>query len=384
MEERLRRRILAPLVLAVATGLVALVAVASAPPGSAGPGGFVTPAASSDGCSPGFRRRADEVARSTWFTFRERGDANGSLIGHVLRVAQGDTGAMAAVELPSEAFADGPYDGGALVGSDDGKESTLRFVAPRGCGRVIQRTTEVILRRATISPDERLLITFRLERDTREDRGVWIAPIDAPEDARPLLPPLPPSDDFGVTYATTLRWAEDGRLIVESCGQSECRFRVVDPATGDVVTITDRGYDQAIGLIDDRLYLMAACGARPCPVVERNVRTGATREIIPAALSATLVARGRRAWLVASVYTGPNTGLVIVDLDGGRPRPLALPMLAAGLALVVDGPGGSAGLPRGWIALAPEGRLPDPVAGGSLLAFDVETSRLASLLGGRP
>ena len=384
MEERLRRRILVPLVLAVATGVVALVAVALAPPGSSGPGGLASPSASSDDCSPGFRRRAAEVARSTWFTFRERGDANGSLVGHVLRVAQSDSGAMAAVELPTEAFADGPYDGGALVGSDDGEETALRFVVPGGCTRVLQRTTEVILRRATITPDERELVTFRLERGTRADRGVWIAPIHEPDAARQLLPPLPPSDDFGVTYATTLRWSEDGRLVVESCGQSECRFRVVDPASGESVTIDDRGYDQAVGLIGDRLYLVAACGARPCPIVERDVRTGATREVIPDALSATLVARGQRAWLVASVYTGPTTGLKIVDLDGGRPRPLPLPLLAAGLALVVDGPGGSTGLPRGWIALAPEGRLPDPVAGGRLFAFDVESSRLASLLGGRP
>ncbi len=384
MEVRLRRRVVVPLGLAGAAGVVALLAVALAPAGSSGPGASIVPSAATVDCARVFARRADEVTRSTWFTFRERDDADGSLVGYVLNIATTDVGAIAAVELPTEAFADGPYDGGALVGADDGDVSVLRFVAPRGCGRVIQRTSDVILRRATISPDQRQLITFRLDRANRADRGVWIAPIEDPDQSRQLLPPLAPSADFGVTYATTLRWSEDGRLLVESCGQSECRYRIVDPATGDSMTVDDRGYDQAIGLVGDRLYLMASCGARPCAVVERNLGTGATRELLPGALSATLVTRGQRSWLVASVYTGPTTGLAVVDLDGGGSRPLALPSIAAGLALVVDGPGGSVGLPRGWIALAPEGRLPSPNAGGRLLAFDVETSRLAFLLGGRP
>ena len=382
MRYRVRQKILVPLVLA-GFGAIALLALRVQVPGPSEPGATRGPDATAAACPSALRRGADEPGRAAWFTFRDRSDSNGSLIGYVLRLARGGSSDVTGLELPAEAFADGPYDDGALVGSDDGQVSTLRLLGPRGCGRVLRTASDVIIRRATIDPGSRQLVTFHLARDTRQDLGVWTAPIDDPGSLRELLPPLPPSDAFGITFATSLRWSQDGqRLVVESCGQSECRYRIVDIGTGQVVTVDDPGYDQVVGLVGDRLYLIEACGARPCPIVERDLQSRATRQVLAGALSAGLVTRGTRTTLVANVYRGPAVGVTLVDLATGSERPLLLPALLNGFSVAISGPGGSVGLPPGWIALGPDGLLPDPPSGAQLFAIDVETARLAILVGG--
>ena len=240
MEGRLHRRVLVPVLLmavaAIGIGAFAVLGVRPAvDPLGARPSPTTATSASPspEACKPRFRRFADDASRATWFTLDPLTDPNGVVTGNVVRVAGGGGRASLGLELPVEAWADGPYDEGVLVGSDDGLSSTLRFLAPRGCGRTLFSTSDYIIWRATISPDGQTLFTYHLERGTRRELGLWSAPLADPTQRRQLLEPIPTDDRFGLSWGITLKWSAEGdRLIVESCSPAGCRFRVVDPVTG--------------------------------------------------------------------------------------------------------------------------------------------------------
>ena len=379
MEVRWRGRLLVPLVLAAACGGV----LAALPAGgqTASPGALLPVATPVADCFAPATAQAADPARSPWFTVRPREDSRGALMGHVLRLA--GRGALAGIELPPESFGAGPFGESVLVGADDGRASTVRLVSPAsGCDRVLIHSDQLV-RRATIDRARRLLITFRLDRAQRTDQGVWAAPLDAPDTAQVLLPPLPMSDDdlarFGPTFATDLLWSQNGeRLVVQSCGEWQCRFRIVEPASGQTWTLAGDGLGDAIGLDGDHLVTSAACGGMPCPVVRTDIATGEQVELVEAAGPATMT-RLRGDPVVAADLVD---GLAIVDLATGAARTLMLPATIPGLRLAVGGGSGGLGLPPGWIGLAAEGRLPEPLRGGRAFAFDLDSTRLVSLLGG--
>ena len=78
------------------------------------------------------------------------------------------------------------------------------------------------------------------------------------------------------------------RLIVESCSPTGCRFRIVDPVTGSQL-IDDDGSatssaSRTTGCSHSRIARLP-----PCRLLERNIATGAHRELHPAAYDAWLV-----------------------------------------------------------------------------------------------
>jgi hypothetical protein len=366
-------------------GAAALVASPAAwPVAPAPPGARALPTAqpAAEPCGPRVGRAPDDPGRAAWFSLRSRIDRDGSLAGYVLRLAVAGRDAVAGLEMPAEAFAAGPFGDAVLVGADDGSTSRVRLVGPNGCARVVASAAE-ILRRATIDPAGGRLITFRLDRTARTDLGIWSAPIDDTSEAELLLPPLESSPEllerFGPTFATDLLWSLDGsRLVVQSCGESQCRFRIVEPASGRTWTLDPDGLGPALALVGDRLVAFGACAGRPCQIVEVDLASGAQRELAVASGSATVIPTRSGALLVAERVDG----LAIVDLASGRQRSIVLPALLPGIALAVAGELGGVALPPGWIALAPDGRLPEPLIGGRLFAFDLESSRLVTLFGG--
>jgi hypothetical protein len=391
MEGRLHRRVLVPVLLVAGTvvgiGAFAVLGVRPAfdplgarPSPTAGESSSPSPEA----CKPRFRRFADDASRATWFTLDQQTDTNGVLTGNVVRVARAGGGPVVALELPPEAWAEGPYDEGALVGSDDGQTSTLRFLAPRGCGRTLVSTSDYIIWRATISPDGQNLLTYHLERGTRRELGLWIAPLADPTQNRQLVRPVPPDERFGITWGTALKWSADGdRLVVESCTPKGCRFQLVDPSTGAEAFIDDDGLGEFVGLDGDRLFAFADCiDFRPCQLLERNLVAGVTRELHPGANDAWLVTVRGQPRLLATESDGVREDIKVIDPDTGDLRPLPLPTLLAGLGPVRNNDYGSVGLPRGWIALAPGGEVPRPNGNRRMFAFDIESSRLLMLVGG--
>ena len=133
----------------------------------------------------------------------------------------------------------------------------------------------------------------------------------------------------------------------------------------------------------DRLFAFADCtDYRPCRLLERNIATGAIRELHPAVYDAWLVeVRGQRR-LIATDWDGERERINVIDPDTGESRLLALPALLAGLSPVRNNEYGSVGLPRGWIGLAPGGEVPRPNGNKRMFAIDIESSRLLMLLGG--
>lgn len=384
MEERWRRRVLVPLLGGV-VGAGALVAVMLVAPATGRPSGAGAPAAadaSPAACTARVGQAPDDPGRAAWFTMRPRTERDGALAGYVLRLAVAGRDALAALDVPPESFAAGPFGESVLVGSDDGTSSKLRLVAPNGCGRVLAIAGE-ILRRATIDPSGQRLITFRLGRADRTDLGIWTAPIDDETAARQLLPPLATSPEldarFGSTFATDFLWSTDGgRLVVQSCGESQCRFRIVADVGGRTWTLDRDGIGAALALVGNRLIAFSACAGRPCPILAVDIDSGATDELVDADGNATVIPVRSGALLVAELFDG----IAIVDLENGRRRTLTLPAFLPGIALAAPGESGGIGLPPGWIALAPDGRLPEPLFGGRLFALELESSRLVSLFGG--
>lgn len=133
----------------------------------------------------------------------------------------------------------------------------------------------------------------------------------------------------------------------------------------------------------DRLFAFSDCiDYRPCPLLERNLSSGAVREVHPAVYDAWLTSVGGRPWLVATDWDGEHERINIIDPDSADRRLLAVPVLLAGLSPVRNNDYGAVGLPPGWLALAPGGEVPRPARGGRMFAINLDTSRLLMLLGG--
>lgn len=166
--------------------------------------------------------------------------------------------------LPAESFATGPVHGLVLVGDDDGIRSRLQIVDPaRACSWTLA-TEAAVIRSAILSPDGSAVIEHRVDRATREDAGVWRRATGGGTTVR-VLPGLASDLMHGRTFATDLRWAPDGRVVVGTCGELVCRTRIVDPATG-LAASTD-GTGPVIGMTEARVLAYDVCPGFPCSVV---------------------------------------------------------------------------------------------------------------------
>ncbi len=262
------------------------------------------------------------------------------------------------IDLHAESFASGPQGGTVLVGTDDGRTSTLSLLDLAGACRWSLATSDDVVRHARLSPDGRSIAEVRVDRRTREDLGVWRRPLDRGPVAR-ILPPIDPDRRFGPTWRSELAWSEDGRtLIVESCGEVACRFRLLDEGTGERQAVADPSLGDLVGFADGRLVAHRACRGLPCPLLSIHPDGGA-----PLILhhESGLAVMGRDAsGRTAVIHEVGADGRVLraVAPDGGDPRALAVPDDGRRLVGRAAWSGGALEHAPDWVPFGPDGRLP--------------------------
>jgi hypothetical protein len=359
----LRRRIdtLGPPLLAVAAIAVLVAPAVAGPPRARSHGPATIREASGPPAltvcrpePPAAAAAAVTLAGAAWYRLDPMLDAAGEL--HGQRLVVGRVGQRGAFELPLgvESFASGPARGRILVGNDDGRRSTLRFLdVGKRCASVVHDGRELI-RRAVVDPSGGGIVEFRLDRSSRTDLGVWSRPLDGTKPKR-LLEPLAPNARIGRVFATDLSWSADGqRLVVKSCGETFCLARILDRSSGRVFAIDDHRVGETIGLVGDELVAYGGCPWLPCEIVAMNLKTGRVRDLAPlAGLAGVYVTDGRA--VVAFEDFELRGGLRVVGLDGMAIRTLPL---ETGVRLVPAPDRALAGieLPAGVIALAPASR----------------------------
>jgi hypothetical protein len=141
---------------------------------------------------------------------------------------------------------------------------------------------------------------------------------------------------------------------VQSCGQHQCRTRVVDPVTLRARWLDAPGDGQLLGMASGTTVTYAACDALPCPIVSTDVATGARRVVVPAAGAATLATTPDGPRVVAETPAGAE----VRRLDGSLERLLVPPQPSLQLVPAIAGGTAGAGLPADWIAWSPDGRSP--------------------------
>jgi hypothetical protein len=301
--------------------------------------------------APGVR----DASSGAWYQL-DPAIADGVLVGQRLTVGAGSVGPQH-VDLDPESFASGPVGGTVLVGSDDGRTSRLSMIdVAAGCAWSVATSGDVI-RHATVSRDGRSIVEFRVDRRTRSDLGVWRRPLDGARGAR-LLGPIAPDARFGPTWLTHLSWSDESdTLVVESCGEVACRYRLVDTTSGAMVSVSDPGAGDLVGLVDKRLIVHGACRGLPCPLLALDPSGGAGLVLDDAAGQAVLARDGAGRPVVVH-EVDPDGGVIrAVGPDGRGPE--LLPFATDGRRLI-GGPGRSSGAAehgRDWVLVGPDGRL---------------------------
>ena len=287
---------------------------------------------------------------------------DGAWAGQRLTLGRAGGGRPWHLDLDAESFASGPQGGTVLVGTDDGASSTLTlFDLGAGCQWDLARSSDVI-RHATVSPDRRSILEHRVDRRSRADLGVWRRPLDGGAPLRALAP-IRADHRFGPTWRTQLSWTDDGRLLVESCGEVSCRFRFVDADGGSAQTVADPTLGSVVGLVGDRLVVHGACRGLPCPLLSMDLDTGRS-SVLDATAGRAVIGRdelGRPA--VIHEVGADGHAIRIVSADG---RQRALLDVEPGQGRLVASPawsGGAAEHPADLIVFGPDGRL--PIDGGT-------------------
>lgn len=296
-----------------------------------------------------------ESGRGTWYRLDPILE-DGRRVGTRLSAGDGTRRRPTVLALAPEAFASGPRGGTVLLGSDDGRGTRISLLdVARGCAWELGTGTGSVVRRAVLGPDRDAMVTYRVDRQTRADRGVWSQRL-AGGPARRILGPLPADARFGRTWATELAWSDDGSLVVASCAEVACRFRIVPGAGGRPMTVADPLLGDLVGVTGGRLIARGACRGTPCPVFAVDVATGRRRTLDGAAGSAAL-ARDARGRPIVVVEHGP-AGVLAIGLDGHVRGALGEPL---GDARVVPPPwraDGAVELAPGSLALSGDGRVP--------------------------
>jgi hypothetical protein len=259
------------------------------------------------------------------------------------------------VPLDAESFASGPAGDRVLVGTDDGSMSRLSLIDLRlRCRHAVAASTDVI-RRATLAPDGATIYEFRVDRATRAELGVWRRDLRTPSTAVRVLPSIAPDARFGRTWSTELAWSIDGsRLAVQSCGESACRTRILDPSSGLVQAVADPDLGALVGLTRDRLVVHAACRGLPCPLVAVALADGNRTVLDPAAGLAAMALDADRESRVVYEAGSAAAQLRSVRPDGADAR--TLPTGSTAVRLVPGGRGAMIGVEVGpeWLALVRE------------------------------
>lgn len=326
-----------------------------------------------------------DLRLEAWFRLDPQLDREGTLQGRRLALGTGGDRSSRIMDLPPESFAAGPFGRIVLVGADDGSTSRLEAVDVVGeCSWAVAEESAVV-RRATIDPAGRTIYEMRVDRATRADLGIWTRPLDGASPAERILGPIDADDRFGRTYTTEFAWDLSGlALAIQSCGETACRTRVIDPAGGPPRTIAEPDLGALVGLDGEVLVTYAACTGFPCPIVAANLETGGRDVLADAAALGLVITTPDGSRLVYEVFDGAGVALRAVALDGSSAGDLG--RLPDGLRLhAMPGVAEAAiRVPSGWVLLGPDGRLPSSgptaqtqlrhVPDGTTVGFD-EVSR---------
>src|SRR5262245_29098943 len=152
---------------------------------------------------------ADTLSSPAWYRL-DPVLADGALVGQRLEIGRTD-GPTWAMALDPESFATAPAGGRVVVGTDDGRRSTVSLVdTARGCLQSVVTTPDAVIRRAILEPDGRAIVEHRIRRTDRTDLGIWRRPLSGDAPTR-ILAPIEPDPAFGRTWSTDLVWSDDGR-----------------------------------------------------------------------------------------------------------------------------------------------------------------------------
>jgi len=352
----------------VGPGLIAVVAIAAVATTAAGAGPrlWAPPDCPSDAGDPATAARSDgpatpgDLRTVPWYRVDPRLDRTGALVGQRLALGVDGLRSSQYVDLPAESFAAGPFGRLILVGADDGASSRLAAIDV-----VIQcswplATEASVIRRATIDPAGQTVYEMRVDRATRDDLGIWARPVDGSSSAVRVVEPIAADQRFGPTFTTELIWSLAGdRLAVQSCGEIACRTRLIDPATGGIVPVTEPDLGSMIGHQDGVIVTYAACPGLPCPIVAIDTATGARSRLADSAAVAILVSTSDGTRLIHELASESGFALRSVALDGSSVDDvggLANGIRLHGTAVAADS---ATDLPPGWVLLSPDARLPD-------------------------
>jgi hypothetical protein len=301
----------------------------------------------------------------------------GAWAGQELTLGRAGSGRPWHLQLDAESFASGPQGGTVLVGTDDGATSTLTlFDLGAGC-RWDLATSPDVIRHATVSPDRRSILEHRVHRRSRADLGVWRRPLDGGAPVRALAP-IQADRRFGPTWRTQLSWTDDGRLLVESCGEVSCRFRFVDAGGGSPQIVTDPTLGSLVGVAGDRLVAHGACRGLPCPLLSVDVDTGRSF-VLDATAGRAVVGRDGLGRPAVIHEVGADGQLIRIVSADGRQRAL-LDVESGQERLIANAAwsGGAAEHPADWIVFGPGGRF--AIDGGTPASLrHVGDGRTASL-----
>ena len=310
----------------------------------------------------------ESLAAEPWFRLDARLDRTGTLAGQRLAVGLDGERGSRILDLPPESFAAGPFGRVVLVGSDDGSTSRLRLIDVAGrCAWHVADETDVV-RRATVDPAGTAIYEMHVDRVTRADLGIWSRPLDGTVSATRVLGPADVDPRFGVTFSTELSWdLERTRLVIQSCGETACRTRVIQPGGGPHWTVAQPELGSLVGLAGDSLVTYRACPGLPCPVIATNLTTGTQAELTSGAAIAVLVSTADGTRLVHEVLAEERVELRSVALDGSSATDVGA--LPDGLRLhgTPETAGAATHLGSGWVLLSPDGRLPDTGPAASTL-----------------
>lgn len=254
----------------------------------------------------------------TWWDQRPTTDSQGSLTGWTVTIGAPRARSMA-MGLPPGSLISGPNQGNILATVEDGTQSTVRVIDTAArCSRSL-RIDGSIARRAVLMPDGNTALVHLLERGTRADLGIWRVPLDGSRPSRILVSPTTAalrSSGINRVWSTELRLSADGgRLAVQSCDPGRCLTRVLDLATGAIVTI-DGEHGSVIGILGRVLITRAACPGLPCDILAWDLQTGQSKTIAIGTSGAAVTHDGR----VVAIHrrTDGTTTAALVDLTSGR------------------------------------------------------------------
>lgn len=359
-----------PGIAAIGAMVVVASSTAGAPPPSWDPPACVRPA------------RPGVASIGAWYRLDPSIDG-GVRTGQRLTLGRAGAERPAQIDLDAESFAAGPFAGTVLIGTDDGRSSTLSLIdLAGGCAWAVGTSADVI-RHATLVPDGRSIVEFRVDRRSRADLGVWRRRLDGAAAPVRILGPIELDDRFGRTWRTELGWSDDLRtLVVETCGEVACRFRLLDLASDARQTIANPSVGDLVGLVDGHLIVHGACRGLPCPLLAVD-RLDGTPVTLHEAAGQAVVARDELGRPVVVHEVGADGRIVRRITPDGRDAG-AVADVPDGRRLVA-GPawaGGAAEHDPDWILFGPDGRLPIDGPGGAILRHvpDGATVRLDEVL----